>query len=253
MTISPPNLITQKQFERGVSKWLRVLSKPDYDTLEYSFATDAGKLTRVTFPIRSIKYLLSTVGASHIEARFLLLQDEIDQRRHYFTLVLYAIDATGARISAYYLADKTALHGIVDSAIAPQEHDEQKPLPSDSPTYYPDAYRVARDLAEDWRRYWRCSPSITPDLFANTYGPLQGYTFSLGDFMQNLFAEQSSPDSVLRVDFGLHRYYNIDTALQQTFGLILQLDVVSDSSSSEAAASDEQPFYDLSVPCPPGS
>ena len=251
-----PHLLTQKQFECAASKWLRVLSKPHGETLENSFVTSMGRLAFATFPLQHIKYLVSTVGASYIEVRFLLLQDDVDKRRYYFTLALYATDAASSRISAYYLADKPALNELVDLA-SPVQPQEQTPQALSTADDSPGASQVAHDLVKEWLSYWKHSPAVTPDLFTTAYGPLQGYRFSLGDFTQNLFDWQSSLDSVLRINFGLHRYYAIDTSLQQTFGLILRLYVPeaprSTSDLATAAAPAGEPFYDLSVPCPPGS
>ncbi|UOQ50756.1 hypothetical protein [Hymenobacter cellulosivorans] len=237
-TTTTANILSPGAYERRAAKWATILSKIKSDALQQSFlvATPAGqeRLAYVSFPIQHIVWLMSTVGVRHIQARFLIATKKVDGQRHpYFTLALYATDALGARVSAFYLPSTYA----------------GEPKPSELPTE-----QAPHDLVKAWLNNWATAPEITSALFANSYGPLLGYSFSVEDFMRPLFEAQPFTNQELRVGFGLHEYYPalpVGAERAYTFGLVLRL--YTPPTEESAAAISSAPFFDLSTPCPPGT
>ncbi|AMJ66789.1 hypothetical protein [Hymenobacter sp. PAMC 26628] len=217
-----PSILTPEQFEQYSAEWLKIANDAEGDALAQCFAAPGhGRRTCASLPIQQLVWLVSTVGVVFVRTRFLAIAPS-DGHPARFALALFATDAAGKRLSAYYLADAeeaaSALH----------------------------ATQVPHDLVKAWLQNWTAAPAVTPVLFATAYGPLQGYTFDVGDFLEPLFAAQPFGDQTLRISFGLHEYYPVEGPLAQTFGLVLRL---HDPKKLEGGSDD--PFFDMSKPCPP--
>lgn len=213
-------LITPAEYQAATALWQEVISTSATTPLQQSFAVDSNILQQVAFPISQITSLVSTVGMVQVKAKFGLFNTGSQLR---FTVILFATDINDARISSYYISTESGI--ILDDT-----------LPNGlTPNF----------LAQTWIDNWDGLGSVTPDLFVTSYGPLQGYTFQADDFIRPFF-DLKDPDGMhLYVRFGLHQYYrpgtNADTQAR-TFGLVLQL-----QSQDELV----DPFFDLSMPCPP--
>jgi hypothetical protein len=269
---SPTNLISQKQFDQYTARWLTAVTSTHYQVLQRSLQpTDesASRMLSVTFSLQDLILLVSTVGASYIEARFLLKGEEEagqlaeNANNERFTIALYATDAHSNRVSAYYLAQDPPVSksSNIDSTF------------TDDCTA-DDAQQVPHYVVRTWLINWQKEPELTPALFTTGYGPLQGYRFSLDDFKQPLFSAPSinnqPPLFDLRISFGLHKYYPaVPESLEptRTFGLVLRLNSLSVAGEAQVtsakpaeastgkpnlAAESGEPFFDMSTPCPPG-
>ncbi|RIY13301.1 hypothetical protein D0T11_02375 [Hymenobacter rubripertinctus] len=231
--------ISQEEFDRYAAKWLHVLTKRSSGDLQQCFlGANEVRMPYVSFPIEHIGWLISTVGSHHIEARFLVMSDGNDQKDR-FVLALYAVDARGIRISAYYLAKppKPAQLGADNAA--------------DMNTV---AEQVPHYMVKKWLEYWNEAGELTPEMFVNSYGLLQGYTFSVDDFMKPLFNSQPFGAQELRVGLGLHKYFSAlhYSKPTYTFGLVLRLYKPATPGEAGAVETSSEPFYDMSTPCPPG-
>lgn len=219
-----PTILTPEQFEQYAAEWQKIASDAGGPALAQCFgAPGHGRQTYATLPIQHLVWLVSTVGIVFVKTRFLA----IARGGHpaHFALALFATDAAGKRLSAYYLAEAEA---------APD-------------TQQLHATQVPHDLVKTWLHHWTAATAVTPALFATGYGPLQGYTFEVGDFLEPLFAAQPFGDQTLRISFGLHEYYPAEGPLAQTFGLVLRL---HDPKKLEGDGAGD-PFFDMSMPCPP--
>lgn len=220
-----PSLLTPQQFEQYAAEWQKIASGAEGRALEQYFtAPGHGRRTYASLPVQHLVWLVSTVGIAYVRTRFLAIAHDDHPTR--FALALFATDAEGKRLSAYYLAD------VEDDGSTLQQ------LP---------ATQVPHDLVKTWLHNWAAAPAITPALFATAHGPLQGYTFEMGDFLEPLFTAQPFGDQTLRISFGLHEYYPAEGPLTQTFGLVLRL---HDPKKLDGDGSGD-PFFDMSSPCPP--
>jgi hypothetical protein len=269
----PANLLSAKNFERRAARWATFITKRKAHDLHRIFQVvgETGqeqRLTHVDFPVQHLEWLVSTVGVRNIQVRFLVAPARADQNTErqsgpHFTLALYATDALGARISAFYLPidywKKPQKPGVQDFNVAPTAFIPQGQAP--------------HSLVKIWVNNWTGTdttpaPEIRTDMFANSYGPLQGYAFSLDDFMEPLFEAQKFTDEeveklTVRISFALHEYYPAtgkDKGLKKTFGLVLRLDssavpnplIAPAPHAAHVLATSMEPFFDLSTPCPPG-
>ncbi len=242
---NPPGIISQRQFDEYSANWLAVSSDPEGAELDQSFRLSAKQLiSGLSFPALQIARLVSTVGAAHIKARFLIERDEPTNQPH-FTLALFATDALDARISSYYVADEY-WQPAAEPAAAPKKTAAAKlraVVTAAARTELPDV------LARYWLRAWAALTRVAPAVFATSYGPLRGYTFEVAEFMLPLRQLARFDQEKLLVEFGLHEYYRPEgegegDALVQTFGLMLRLE----SSKMEGATG---PILDMGAPCPP--
>ena len=226
-TISP-SIIDQEQFEQYAAHWLSVVSETDNPVLAKSFLTSAEeRVLHLSFPIQRIVELVSAVGVTQIKARFLLVPGPGEQAC--FTLALFATDAQQERLSAYYLPDS------------------QWNAPAPRPVL---GEQVPRELAGVWLTNWKTVPAITAALFTTSYGPLQGYNFDIKDFVMPLFTGQPFAQQEIRLGLGLHEYYAATPAAEgptQTFGLVVRLHNPAQQGQSEL----DEPYFDMSTPCPP--
>jgi hypothetical protein len=264
-------IINQQQFSNYAQAWVQAAGTGNH-LVDAFQKVGYERLTYASFDLQTVIWLVSTVGARRIKAQFVLVPPKhAEDAKHEparFSVVLYAVDALDGRISAYYLGNNDFTPNIkqIDA-----EGDFGKVADdADAVGNTNVGAPVAFDLVKRWLTNWS-SPKqqISCDLFSSKYGPLQGYTFDLGDFMDPLFYSQKFGDTqVLHVGFGLHEYHAAFTAkdepsLTRTFGLVLRFygTVASDGTAVKAfsntgavnAGEPGQPFYDLSTPNPPGS
>ena len=243
----PADIITQRQYDEYAANWVAASSDPAGTVLAQSF--QGGKkqapLASLRFPARQIARLVSTVGATHIKARFLIKFDDKTQLPH-FTVALFATDALNARISSYYLADDYWLPKRKPTAAPKTTAAAARLQPAVRALTRTDVPDV---LAQLWLAAWGAITVVTPPLFATTHGPLRGYTFEVAEFitplrpvpLENLDAES------LLLEFGLHEYYRSEPqgeVLVQTFGLLLKLE-------SNKMQGGDGTYVNMGNPCPP--
>ncbi|GAB3635452.1 hypothetical protein GCM10027422_10420 [Hymenobacter arcticus] len=277
----PVHILDQHQFDKYAAAWSRHVSH--HQDLTAVFQQPDGspmQAVRLSFPI--VEYLLSTVGAQQIKAQFLLKEEEKSGEK-LFVLALYATDALGGRVSAYYLAEymppvTTPTSNAVQ--LGATEHlgaDDQVSSLGD---------QIPNELVHTWLNNWKQASLKTAHMFGSNYGPLTGYTFDMGDFLDSFFYANKFKEKELLILFGLHQHYpafpNCYT-LKQTFGLVLRIRQITDAApktEADFAADREafvktisatnsyaeltkaaliqatgedagQPFYDFSRPSPP--
>jgi hypothetical protein len=231
-TDSPVGIISQQVFDQYSSKWVEIIGNTDTTMLNQCFRAGEQKLAYVTFPALQIARLVSTVGAQHIKARFLVATETRGELLFpHFTLALFATDDLNARLSSYYLADAYWA--------------SQPPVP------IPNAV-VPNVLVDYWLNNWARETAgdqgVTQAMFNSPYGFLRGYTFELDDFMTPLSQAKNLEEATLKISFGLHEYYHTGTdgqdVLATTFGLVVQyLNGMGDPL--------DDPSFDMARPCPP--
>lgn len=279
MTTPTATILSQNKFSRYAQAWVKAVSSGKHLAEAFQQA-GCERLQYASFDFQTIVWLVSTVGSRQIRAQFVLVPENQDEEGNhtpaYFSIVLYSVDAMGGRISAYYLGDNT---------FTPLP--KPKPKPASAPAAGKDlgdeyvqtevlaqGGPVAFDLAKIWLTNWTSQPVITRHLFSSDYGPLQGYSFSLDDFIDPLFYSQKfGATQVLHVGFALHEYHaafpkHDEETLKRTFGLVLRVYGTTDSDEMDETTGEKmqigryatdasdgepgQPFYDLSYPYPPG-
>lgn len=268
-------IIDQHQFDKYAAAWSRHVSQHQDLTSVFQQA-DGSQLRAVRFSFETLEHLLSTVGARRVKAQFLLKEDKESEEKR-FTLALYAVDATDGRISAYYLA-----HYL--EPLPPAKDPVKVDLQDDSAV----SAQIPNALVHTWLNNWKAASPVTAAMFNSSYGPLTGYTFDMGDFLNSFFYANPFKGKELLVLFGLHQHYPAFPdcyALKQTFGLVLRIHQLAGDSAKPIAdfptdyanflkatenatshaellkavnlwlaANDDsvgQPFYDMSNPSPP--
>jgi len=246
-------VLTQSEFDAVAVAWTNFIQRasaaevqalfqagaPATNQYQVSASFDlAGTPTDPSFLVA----MLSTPGIAQVLVRFVLLPptepgaDTPAPPR--FRLVLYAADERGARLSAYYQSNATW-----QTILPPQLTDGGGLVPY--------------NLIKGWLNGWAnaaAKQQLQPTMFVTTgFGPLQGYNFDLGDFLDPLFAAKTFTGQQLFLRFGLKTYYPAypenPATLAHTFGLVVRL-----YSPSEGADGDKTsgPSYDMSKPYPPG-
>lgn len=245
---TPVGIITQRQYDEYAANWVAASGDEVGTVLAQSFQVGKKQslLASVRFPARQIARLVSTVGAAHIKARFLMKVDEKTQLPH-FTVALFATDALNARISSYYIADEYWLLlekalAAPNAAVAPAQS-QPNTVRVLTRTDVPDV------LSQLWVRAWSATTVATPPLFATTYGPLRGYTFDVDEFANVLRPVQlkNINTEYLLLEFALHEYYRAEPqgdVLIQTFGLLLLL-------QSHKIRGGDGAYVNMAKPCPP--
>ena len=242
----PAGIITQGQFDEYAANWLAASSAAEGTELAQSFQLGKNQplLASLSFPALQIARLVSTVGAAHIKARFLIIRDEKTRQPH-FTLALFATDALDARISSYYLAEQYWLPAPRAPQAAP--HDAAPAARLRPVSTAATRHEVPDVLARYWLRLWAELTAVTPALFATSYGPLRGYTFDVAEFLTPLRQLANFGREQLVLEFDLHEYYRPEPqgeVLAHTFGLVLRLE-------SLKAQGGDGPFVNMASPCPP--
>lgn len=254
-----PRTLSKADFDRYSARWAYIATKKDTHKLQECFFDPQTGQRRafVAYPAEQLGWLISTVGARRIEAHFLAVDDDHGGPDR-FALALYATDATGEPLSAYYLS-------------SPAAHFKNQPIKGPLSTGDElDATQVPYYLVRSWLTNWASAEKLHPDMFTTRFGTLQGYSFSIGDMMVPLFNSQPAKGAEdkreIHIDLCLHEYYSAAKRheLTHTFGLVLRLYAnakepaeklvatdVSFEKPADQAADPSQPFYDMSTPCPP--
>lgn len=258
--------LTQTEFDVAATAWTAFIGNAKLNDVQNLFQLLPPKPTKPPEPIQyqtfvsfdladTIPQLLSTVGIRQVMARFVLAPPNTPAGTPRFGIVLYATDSQGGRISAYYQGDSN-YHVI-----------PQPELEFTSPTLQaPDAPQglVPFSLISNWLNAWVTAAKaqkLSPAQFATHYGPLQGYNFELGDFMDQLFMTTDKKHervaTHLHLNFGLKTYFpaypEALTTPVQTFGLVVRL--FWESTDVEDGTDDVYQggsSYDMSVSFPPG-
>ena len=221
-----------KKMTDASSVFLTIARSADGSTLTAAFsAPGVERVPYLSLPITRIIGLVSAVGVHQIKARLLLVPAKPGGTPQHFSLALFAADARGERVSAYYAANP------YQPATAPAPG-PGGPLPA--------------ELAAIWLANWAEAAAITPALFATSYGPLQGYNFEVKDFVAILASAQPFGGQELHLHLSLHEYYAATTSSEtptptQTFGLVLQLHSPEQGAGPAAAGA----YYDMAAPSPP--
>lgn len=245
-------ILTQSEFDTVAAAWTNFIqgaSPAEVQALfqasapainQYQVSASFGLTSTPTDPSYLVA-MLSTPGIAQVAARFVLLPPAevgVDKpAAPRFRLVLYAADQRGARLSAYYQSDANW------QTVEPQQLAAVGGL-------------VPYNLIKGWLNGWTTAATtqqLRPALFATAYGPLQGYNFDLGDFLDPLFAAKTFTNQRLFLRFGLKAYYPAYpeslAAPAQTFGLVVRLYSPSDEADGDELSG---PSYDMSKPYPPG-
>jgi hypothetical protein len=122
---------------------------------------------------------------------------------------------------------------------------------------------VPFSLIRTWLKAWAKAATkeqLHPAQFATSYGPLQGYNFELGDFMDQLFTARASLTQAaatqLRLNFGLKTYFpaypEALTTPVQTFGLVVRLLRPNIDTDGTDGGTESGPSYDIAISYPPG-
>ena len=204
------------------------------------------RLPAVYFPVMQIVELVSAVGVKNIRARFVVLRDDKQQLR--FSVALYAAAADGTVLSSYYLANR--YWSKTDAPPSPRAASALvRPAGlgrSVSKNVIPKA------LASYWVDNWTSSRYATkPDLFTSAGQPMQGYNFSVSDFLDPLRGLNDFNNQLLAMNFCLHTFLGFNGKVDApvaSLGLLLQ--TTNSSPKDEAGAEDE--LYDMAHPNPPG-
>lgn len=235
---SASGIITQQQFDAYADQWMSLISGPESGTLQQLFRSGKTKevLTYAGFTIWQIVSLVSTVGAAHIKARYLMNNDDPAKPR--FVLALFATDSMDTRLSPYYIAEDYQRIAVAKPTVTVTSSESS-------------LGHVAHILAQEWASNWSALPvsDVTPALFTNTYGPMRGYNFRPNDFAQLFMGITSFGNKVVRADFGLHEYANAKAESVATFGLILR--TYKQVEGFGLAEASNALFYDMASPCPP--
>lgn len=248
-------IISKDQFEQYAANWLSLVSQPDAARLAQAFVGEyVPRLPYVSFPLASIIGVLSAVGVHQIKARFIVVPGKTaaDPR---FSVVLFACNAKGDRLTAYYLAQP------------PRTAYAAPARPVRPATTALAGEQVPQGLATIWLDNWNNKALvIAPAMFGQAAGPLQGYNFGVNEFLTPLYKLQpfknpdpgaknkptSKSEEEIRLYFGLHEFFGPDSdgsALTQTFGLVVRSS--RPKTAGEGAEEVEDEFYDMALPCPP--
>jgi hypothetical protein len=229
-------LLSQDDYTQYAAAWKEFAGPSGANLTEAFLGPDGKRLVALSFPLQRIKWLVSAVGVRQIRARFLLIPGAQGER---FNLVLFATDATGYRLSAYYLPDP-----YFSASVSKDGLEERIPL----------------DLASDWQANWDDAHDIKADMFisydatSHEAVTLEGYNFEIKDFVSALFGTSSVPGESITLALGLHEYHaptaTSEADLTSTFGLVLQAPGEGDAARGLAAASRA---FDMAFPCPPGT
>jgi hypothetical protein len=245
-------VLTQVEFDTAAAAWATFIQTASLSEVQALFQAGNSKnrlyQTSASFDLTGtatdpsyLAALLSTPGIAQVMVRFVLLPPAelgaATPAAPRFRLVLYAADLRGGRLSAYYQSDATW------QEIKPAQLTEFQGL-------------VPYNLIKGWLNAWAAAATaqqLRSTLFATSYGPLQGYNFDLGDFLDPLFAAKSFTGQRLFLRFGLKTYYPAYpeglAAPAQAFGLVVRLYSPSEETDGEELSG---PSYDVAKPYPPG-
>jgi hypothetical protein len=252
-----PFSITHEAFVAATNKWRFIVNKEQpggeeavVDLRDYFQVPDntPGRLSLIAgydFSLDSIEKLVSTVGIQTVMVRFGIMQDP-DTQQDVFVAILYGFNSFKMRVTPYLVGKGFT---VSYAAVAREEK---------NPDQLPEV------LGDQWIGYWQSfaqAPALPIEniLFKTIYGYLQGYNYGYNDFVDTLFPIPANPAGAswqLRVNFGLHRYFQVDATSREdvvnTFGLVLCLNEVKAGPAGQSSAVNGPiPYYDFSAPCPP--
>lgn len=245
-------VLTPTQFKDGTDLWLSTRSAGGTALTNCLLVpggptgpSGSSRLPAVYFPVMQIVELVSAVGVQSIRARFVVLRDANQQLR--FTVALYAVGADGTVLSSYYLANRywPKTTSPVPHANSGSRVSGLRLSRSVSKNVIPKA------LASYWVDNWTGSRYPTkPDLFTSAGQPMQGYNFSVSDFMDPLRGLNNFGNQLLAMNFCLHTFLNFNGTVDApvaSLGLLLQM--TNTTEKDEAGTEDE--LYDVAHPSPP--
>jgi len=219
------SLISDESFSTFTAEWFEAVNN-DKPLTPFFLGKNGSRINNVSFTRNDIVALLSTVGIQTVKVKFGI-------RDGAFTLILFAGDKSGKRISAYYTGK-------------PQEEvlasNASEPVPS----------TLALEWIENWRKF---DGDLNNSLFKTACSAeyLLGYTYTMRDLMDSLFQPSNKVGNYLLFDFVLHKAYfpgaEKEDQVTETFGMVL-----IQSDTEQTTLTDPDPndvFYDLSAPCPP--
>ncbi|GAB2849640.1 hypothetical protein [Hymenobacter ruber] len=226
-------LLSESDFNQYAAAWKVFAGQPSGTPLTDAFFTSTdSRLLTFNFPLERIQWLVSAVGVRQIKARFLLMPGSA---RKQFSLALFATDATGYRLSAYYLPEQYYAADNPDAKVC-------EPIPD--------------DLASTWQQNWQAAAEITTDMFttytSDSHDPavLEGYNFEIKDFVSVLYETGENID----LGLGLHQYHaptaTSEAELTSTFGLVLQAPALGQAARGAGAARVD---FDMAFPSPPNT
>lgn len=237
-------IISPAEYDQGAASWLLAASDPAGVILAQSFTQTTGLLSAVSFSGWQIARLVSTVGATAVKARFVILHDA--QARPHFSVALFATDAQDTRVSSYYLAQPylPTQHAAGVSGVDAQAAGRRSPSVRALARYdVPDV--LTRLWLNDWSRVKR----VTPDLFATSYGPLRGYSYGVEEFAGLLRDFSSLDGNKILLEFDLHGYFRTEPqgdVLVYTFGFLLWTEAGRKDNGGGGSGA-----VNMGQPCPP--
>jgi len=224
--------LSDEDFTTGQSAWNKLVQIGDSEALSNAFALPeqgAGRVGGFSFPIESIKQLLSAVAVRYVQVHFVLLPDT-----ERFAVVCTALDKDSVPLTAYYGPGKPTPAPTLATLGSPRQGSVGTAVPP--------------VLATDWIHGWHGFGPLTKDLFISADQTLEGYKFEVESVLQALFAAGSS--ETLELLLGAHQYYGpgYDGKPTSKFGVILAT-LASDGTGPTNTAEDT--FFDMCMPCPP--
>ena len=248
---SPDGIISPSEYDQAAATWLAAVSDPAGTSLAQSFVWNKRVIGSLSFTATQIARLVSTVGATIIKARFLIMNDK--KGLPHFTLALFATDTLDKRVSSYYVAEPYWL-------LQTPRRDETLASKA-APTRFGRIRAVARYdvpnvLAAFWQQ-WAAVKVVVPEMFASNYGPLRGYSYGIEEFVGLLRELGSLDDEKIVLEFDLHEYYRSmpqGDQLVHTFGMLLWTEkgkMLHDANSKGNTGGDDPEGVNLGSPCPP--
>ena len=221
--------INQTQYNQYTAAWLELLNSGSDDALRLAFQAPSG--ARINFSIFSIDQILALVSAADvalIKARFLLMPDAAGQSR--FSVALFAVDASGHRLTDYYIPTQAAASTT------------QAVIPSTEPST-----EIPSEEALRWLTDWVAASALATALFATSHGPMHGYNFEVSTFQDPLAGGQPYDDKSLFLNCGLNTEAGATLLV-----LVVYVGLTgSRAQGSLAGIPEDGTFYDNGTSCPP--
>jgi hypothetical protein len=240
-----PYVIGQSAFDPLAQLWKNYLTIPE--ALQQSFLQDNKVIQGVGFKMKHIHELVSTTGATHIKASFIIRPDK--HGNMHFSVTLHAVDFLGTRLSSYYLP-----------TYATTEHD--LPVEAKGGTKKRYKNQLSNSLVNNWLTNWSDYGKGDAAYFASPYGPLLAYTFEVSEFVAMFFRlhSQRVNSSWLELSFVLHAYWRsmpIEAPTHEekvsTFGLVIRLKrpTPDDPNDLPGGGTGDDAILDMGKPSPP--
>ncbi len=223
--------ISPEQYETYSVAWRELIHSANDDELAQAFQTPASERSNfLTFSIDQIRALVSAVGAALIKARFLLMPDATGQAR--FSVTLFAVDAKGDPLSAYYIPTQLA----ATTAQAVESSDEP-------------STQITPAEALHWLTDWVEADALATAMFTTSHGPLHGYNFEVSTFKDPLAEAHPYDEKNLFLNCGLRT----ETEITLITLVVYISQIGSRVQGSLAGIPGDGPFYDTGLPCPPAT